>query len=264
MKPFQTERYKSNLNTSWLGSDLICLESTPSTNRYLKNVPSEQLSHGTVCLAEFQSEGRGQYKRSWASDKYQNLMFTMAFKPPRGDRLPLLTLSCALAVARVIDEHEIKGCSIKWPNDVLIRGKKAAGILTESVFLGKSPDRVLVGIGLNLNQQEFGADVGADATSLSLEMGGKAISREDILCSVLEKTEHLYTRWHQQDPELCKDVNQRLIGFGEWVTATLNGTMENEKYKFLGMNDRGQCVMLNRELNVHTFSYEQIRVFPGR
>lgn len=263
MNSFNPKRYKSILETSWLGADLIYKKSVGSTNSELKNLTPEQLGHGTLCIADYQTGGRGQYKRSWNSEKNKNLMFTMGFKPSSGDRLPLLTLSCALGVARAIDQTGIKGCEIKWPNDVLINGKKVAGVLTETVFIGKQPERVLVGIGMNVNQTEFGKEVGAEATSIALEKDER-IRREDLLCVVLRQIEHLYTRWHQRDQDLCKEVNDRLIGFGQWVSASLNGTIKEEKYKFLGMNDRGQCVMLNEDLNVHTFSYEQIRVIPGR
>jgi biotin-(acetyl-CoA carboxylase) ligase len=90
------------------------------------------------------------------------------------------------------------------------------------------------------------------------------VSREKLLCNILSEIEHLYTRWHHRDTELCKAVNERLLGFGQWVKITINKEMQDNKYKFLGMNDKGECVMLNEGLNVHTFSYEQIRVFPDR
>ena len=263
MQLFNQEEYRSNLKTSWLGGDLIYREIVESTNHTMKSVDADEFSHGTVCVTDFQLKGRGQYQRAWESAKGENLTFTIAFKPASGDRLPLLTLCCALGVTRAIDRANVEGCEIKWPNDLLLNGKKIAGILTETVFLGPNPERVLVGVGLNVNQTEFGGGVGAEATSLALELGDK-VSREQILCAILSEIEHLYTRWHHRDTELCKDVNKRLIGFGEWVNTTVDGEMKTGKFKFLGMNDMGQCVMLNEGLNVHTFSYEQIRVIPDR
>lgn len=263
MDSFNCESYRSNLNTSWLGADLIYKKSVKSTNSTMKSIGVDEFSHGTVCVADFQSRGRGQYQREWESAKGENLTFTIAFKPASGDRLPLLTLCCALGVIRALDRAGVDDCEIKWPNDLLINGKKIAGVLTETVFLGANPERVLVGIGLNVNQTEFGKGVGAEATSLALVRGEK-LSREQMLCTILGEIEHLYTRWHHRDTELCKDVNERLIGFGEWVKASVNGTVKEDKFKFLGMNDKGECVMLNEGLNVHTFSYEQIRVIPDR
>jgi BirA family biotin operon repressor/biotin-[acetyl-CoA-carboxylase] ligase len=263
MSKFDCEAYFSNLRTGWLGADLIYKEELESTNSFLKSVDEPNIGHGTVCITDFQTGGRGQYKRDWASDKRKNLTFTIAFKPGSGNRLPLLTLCCALGVARVLDDSGIEHCKIKWPNDLLVDGKKIAGILTESVFVGRSPERVLVGIGLNVNQKTFGDKVGADATSMINELD-KSVSREMTLCKILGQIEHLYTRWHHRDTELCKAVNERLIGFGQWVDISINGDMQDMRYKFLGMNDKGECVMLNEGLNVNTFSYEQIRVYPDR
>ena len=229
----------------------------------MKAADDGDFSHGTVCVADYQTEGKGQYNRVWKSETGENLTFTIAFKPGSGDRLPLLTLCCALGITRAVDKAGIDNCEIKWPNDLLINGRKLAGLLTESVFIGRSPERVLVGIGLNVNQKSFGDGIGAEATSMRNEKGEK-VSREKTLSNILNEIEHLYTRWHHRDTELCKDVNARLIGFGKWVTVTINGEVQANKFKFLGMNDKGECVMLNEGLNVHTFSYEQIRVFPDR
>src|SRR6056297_3081319 len=263
MDSFDSSIYRSNLETAWLGADLIYKESVGSTNSYLKKAKGDAIAHGTVCVTDNQTEGRGQYKHAWQSAKDKSLTFTIAFKPGSGDRLPLLTLCCALGVTRAVDKAGIDNCEIKWPNDLLINGQKIAGLLTESVFMGRSPERVLVGIGLNVNQVSFGDGIGAEATSMRNEKGEK-VSREKTLSNILNEIEHLYTRWHHRDTELCKDVNARLSGFGKWVNVTINGEMQENKFKFLGMNDKGECVMLNEGLNVHTFSYEQIRVFPGR
>jgi len=263
MDSFDRNTFRSNLNTGWLGADLIYKESVSSTNNFLKTAREDEFNHGSVCVTDHQTKGRGQYKRVWESEKGKNLTFTIAFKPSSGDRLPLLTLCCALGVTRVIDKSGIEQCKIKWPNDLLIAGQKIAGLLTETVFVGQTPERILVGIGLNVNQKRFGEGVGAEATSMANEKG-ETVSREIVLCDILSEIEHLYTRWHHRDTELCKDVNERLIGFGQWVKISINKEMQDNKYKFLGMNDKAECVMLNEGLNVHTFSYEQIRVFPDR
>lgn len=262
-KPFDIDRYRAKLRTRWLGADFKYKPELPSTNSYLKNIDYSEFDHGTVVLTDHQTAGRGQYGRPWKSEKAKNLTFTIAFKPSSGNRLPLLTLSFALGIVNTFDRTGIGGCQIKWPNDVLIDGKKVGGLLTESVFLGKRPERVLVGIGLNVNQVVFGDKIGLEAASVASELG-KPVRREDLLCDLLQEIEHIYTRWTQQDSDLCKDINSRIIGFGEWITASMNGTVSKEEFKFLGMNEKAECVMLNKELEVKTFSYEQIRIFPDR
>lgn len=263
MKKFNVDKYRQHLNTSWLGSELIYKEEIGSTNTAMKKLAREEVGHGSVLLTDHQTAGRGQYNKSWMSEKNQNLTFTITLKPNSGDRLPLLTLSCALAIVRTIDSLGIKGCEIKWPNDILIKGKKAGGLLTESVFLGVKLERVLIGIGLNVNQKSFGPRLETEATSIFLETE-EYQNREQILIRVLSEIEHLYTRWNQRDDQLCIDVNRRLIGFGEWLDVSMNGNVKENQFKFLGMNEKGECVMLNEDLNINTFAYEQIRVFPNR
>lgn len=263
IEPFNINRYRRWLKTRWLGADFIYKADLPSTNSYLKNLDHSGFGHGTVLLADHQTKGRGQYDRSWESEKFKNLTFTIAFKPSSGDRLPLLTLCFALGIVTTLDRMNIEGSEIKWPNDILINGKKIGGLLTESVFLGQKPDRVLVGIGINVNQKKFGESISGEAASL-LSLCGEPINRELLLCRMLQEMEHLYTRWTQQESELCKDINKRIIGFGEWVTASMNGTVTQGEYKFLGMNQKAECIMLTKDLDVKTYSYEQIRIFPHR
>jgi len=261
IEPFNIDRYRRFLKTRWLGADLIYIRELPSTNSYLKNLDNSAFGHGTVLLTDHQTEGRGQYDKGWESEKFKNLTFTIAFKPSSGNRLPLLTLCFALGIVNTLDRMNIEGSEIKWPNDILINGKKIGGLLTESVFLGQKPERVLVGIGVNVNQTKFGESISNEATSLLL-LCGKPINREELLCRMLQEMEQLYTRWTQQETELCKDINRRIIGFGEWVTVSMNGAVTHGEYKFLGMNEKAECIMLTKDLEVKTFSYEQIRIFP--
>lgn len=262
-EPFNIDHYRAGLRTRWLGADFIYKPELSSTNSYLKELDYSDFDHGTVLLTDHQTKGRGQYDRRWESEKCKNLTFTVAFKPSSGERLPLLTLCFALAIAKTIDRTGIRGSEIKWPNDIMINGKKVGGLLTESVFLGQKPDRVLVGIGLNVNQRKFGEEAGPEVTSI-IAHSGEPVCREDLLCRMLQEIEYIYTRWTQQDSNLCNDINSRIIGFGEWITASMNGTVVQEEYKFLGMNEKAECVMLTKDLDVKTFSYEQIRIFPGR
>jgi len=260
---FNLNRYREMLRTRWLGADFLYEPELKSTNTFLKKMDSSGFDHGTVLLTDHQTAGRGQYERGWESKRGLNLTFTTAFKPSSGDRLPLLTLCFALGIVRALNRLGIDNVSIKWPNDILIDGKKVGGILAETVFIGQKPDRVLIGIGINVNQETFGADLAGDVTSVKLELA-REIRREDLLCMLLQEFEHLYTRWTQRESGLCQDVNSQIEGFGQWVTASMNGTVKEGEYKFLGMNDKAECVMLTKELDVKTFSYEQIRIFPGR
>ncbi|MFH5831711.1 biotin--[acetyl-CoA-carboxylase] ligase [Halalkalibaculum sp. DA384] len=256
---FDVDQFKKALNTRWVGHELQYFERLDSTNSYLRSVSGEEISHGMVCLTDNQLKGRGQYERNWESSPGENLTFTIAFKPGRAERLHVLTLACAYAATALIEHNTPQKASIKWPNDVLIGNRKIAGVLTETVFSGNSLDRVLVGIGFNVNQDLFRDDLKEHATSLKLE-NGTSFSRELLLAEFIGLIEHCYTRWHQNDTDLLRSVNQKLIGYGEWIRLSIDGHTRSDRYKLLGINEKGRLTVINHEAEVKTFSYEQIRL----
>jgi BirA family biotin operon repressor/biotin-[acetyl-CoA-carboxylase] ligase len=255
---FNKDKFKSALQTQWLGSDFRLVEESESTNTQLKEAESDDVSHGTVLLAMHQTSGRGQYQRDWISEKGSNLTFTMAFRPRSADRIALLTLACAYAINNFVEE---KGLSpmIKWPNDNLVSGKKVAGILTECIFVGSNIDRILIGIGLNVNQKSFEKGMALEATSMAIETK-KEFSLEHTLAELLSRIEHQYTRWHQKDESLPPDINHSMYCYGEWVKLSVDGEPAKGIYKFMGISRNGELVVLNQELEVHTFLYEQVRI----
>ncbi len=228
-------------------------------------MPIERLSHGTVLLADTQLEGRGQYQRKWLAEPGKNLTFTVGLIPGQPERLPMLTLSTAFGLIRGLHAfyHEElategeQGFCLKWPNDILRKGKKIAGILTESVFNGNKLERVLIGIGLNVNQESFPPDLD-HATSLH-RIFGSPQPREELLGSILKNIEYSYRRWHQHDKELIKDINQTIDGFASWGEVEVNGEQFPKKVKLLGINESGHLLILTSDFEVKTFTYEQVK-----
>lgn len=257
---FDISLFKEKLKTQWLGYPFLYLEKIDSTNTHLKKIPSEKLVHGIVLLADRQERGRGQHQRKWISEPGQNLTLTIGLKPRSSRALSIVTLATAWGVARALQNYSGIPFHLKWPNDVVIGGRKVAGILTEAVFSGSVLERLLVGIGLNVNQQQFPEDLG-QATSLAVELGRTAV-REELLCHILEQIEGAYSRWEEQDPGLLRDINHSLTGYGQWVNISVNGQLDREKVKFLGVNERGYLIVLTPGLEVRTFTYEQIRIHP--
>jgi BirA family biotin operon repressor/biotin-[acetyl-CoA-carboxylase] ligase len=256
---FNQEKYQQLLTTKWLGHNLIYFDELDSTNSYMKERPSGKISHGQICLADYQPRGRGQYKRNWQAQAGENLTFTLVFKPPRPERFHILALACAYALSAQIEEAIQQKALIKWPNDVIINQKKTAGILTETVFSGSSLDRLLIGIGININQKRFTADLQQKATSLRLASGAK-ISRETFLSELLVRLENEYGRWIKRSDDQLKSINQKLAGYGRWVGLQINGKQAAEKCKLLGTNQQGRLTGIDKEGNLQTFSYEQIRI----
>ncbi len=257
---FDVSLFNKNLSTQWLGRDFHYHAALPSTNSYVKKLDAENVDHGTVVLTDNQRSGRGQYDRVWESEPGQNLTFSMAFKPGLAEGFHVLTMACALALVEQLREIEREACAfIKWPNDVLLNNKKVAGLLTEAVFLGNKLDRLVIGIGLNVNQETYRADLAGKATSIRLETGKKT-SREYFLSCLLPRIEYKYDLWLRKTSGLLRRVNRKIEGYGKWIGLSVNGEEKANPYKLLGVNESGRLVVLNKEGGLESFSYEQIRV----
>ncbi len=255
---FDIAKFKSLLNANWVGSEFSFIEQTKSTNLVAKKL--ENPTPGTVILTEDQTAGKGQHNRLWITEKGKNLTFSLIFTPSNAERINLLTLSCASAIEDIICKY-YDHCSIelKWPNDVICDGKKIAGLLTEVIHYGNKVDRVIVGIGLNVNQEKFSGEISELASSIR-NLTGKEESREQLLADILARIEYNYQRWANNSVDLIKEVNEKLQGFGKWVTLEVDGKRYEDQSKFLGMNEKGALQVLNKELGVDIFTYEQIRV----
>ena len=256
---FDTELFEKHLATSWMGRSFYFFEELPSTNSYAKKIKDSGSLHGAVVLTDHQTGGRGQYDRKWHASAGENLTFSLIFEPQKAERFSLLTLACALSITEVINEMCGISAVLKWPNDILHDGKKLSGILTETLFLGNHLERVVVGIGLNVYQTEFEDDLSGQASSLKLEADADCL-REELLAKILQRIEYRYRLWNQYSIELVKQINKALIGFGKWRSLQVNGEKLEEKYKFLGVNEAGELMALNKDLDLKTFSYEHVRV----
>lgn len=259
---FDVEYFQQKLQTTWIGSEFTYIEKTDSTNSYLKNVPSSDLVHGTVVLTDHQKKGRGQYDKKWEAEPFKNLTFTIAFRPKKSDRLNLLTLAVAYSVKEVLKQYISEPVYLKWPNDILVGRKKIAGLLTECTFNGSKPDRMLIGLGLNIGQRQFSDGVEKSAITFK-KVSTVSISREDLLNEILLGIENIYQRWHKHDETLKQNISQSLLGYGKWVQISVDGKVHEQKFKFIGINSNGELLMLNEQLDVNNFTYEQVRILAG-
>ena len=148
---------------------LIEFDSLESTNDYLK-AHWDHLVPFVFVRAQEQTKGKGRGDRAWLSQKGENLTFSFLLKDPNlFEHLGILSLSCSVAVSRTLERFGVANVTIKWPNDVLVNGKKVCGILLE----GSLPSYCVVGIGINVNQTSFDGDYRLPPTSIALEMGRK-------------------------------------------------------------------------------------------
>ncbi|MBO6794897.1 MAG: biotin--[acetyl-CoA-carboxylase] ligase [Balneolaceae bacterium] len=256
---FDHNLFNKELSTSWLGRELFYYPELSSTNDHAKKIINESSLHGSLIVADHQTAGKGQHQRKWDAEPGQNLTFSIIFEPQKGERLSILTLACALAVCEYIDENLPETAWLKWPNDVLIGGKKVSGLLTETVFKGDKLERLVIGIGVNINQQTFENELANSATSFSL-LDKNTHQRELVLARLLTRIEYFYRLWSTQNSYLIKRINSKLIGYGKWIRLEVDGREVNGEFKLLGINESGHLLVLNKELEVNTFSYEQVRV----
>lgn len=170
------------------GRPYLYVEVCPSTQRLL----GDEHSEGAVALTEEQTEGRGRLGRRWHSPPGVSLLFSILLEPPvETPRLPELSLvagqACAAAIAAVAGVTP----EVKLPNDILLSGRKVAGILAEA-----RDGRVVLGIGVNVNapEEDLPTEVGRPATSLLVETG-REVDRADLLVELLDRLELAYDDW---------------------------------------------------------------------
>ena len=166
-----------------------------STNTVAMRLGEEGEPHGAIVLAEEQTAGRGRAGRKWISEKSSGISCSILLRPPiPPPHAPLLTLVAGLAARDAAAEDLDTAPDIRWPNDLLVRGRKFSGILTE---MRAEPDRMhyaVVGIGMNVNQTKMPAEISEIATSLRIE-SGKVYSRLELLVRLLRHFDRYYNQF---------------------------------------------------------------------
>lgn len=203
-----------------IGGRLEYSEEIDSTNTQAKRLAaSKDVLHGTVILANRQIAGKGRRGRSWESPLDSGIFMSILFRPQiEPEKLSMLTLVAALAAAKAVREETNCACQIKWPNDLVMNGKKICGILTEMGTEGKTVQYAVVGIGINVTQQSFGEELEQKATSIYLETG-KVIKRSNLIQKIWMFMEEYYRIWEQCGDlgALKQEYVEQLVNLGRVV-----------------------------------------------
>jgi BirA family biotin operon repressor/biotin-[acetyl-CoA-carboxylase] ligase len=150
--PLQLQQVRDGLITRRLGTNLHYFSEIDSTNSYARRLAEQGAGEGEVIIAETQTRGRGRLGRTWVSPPWVNLYFSVILRPQLPPvNAPQLTLMAAVALTDTIASFIGTLPTIKWPNDILVGGKKLAGVLTESSCDSERIEFVILGIGVNLN-----------------------------------------------------------------------------------------------------------------
>jgi BirA family transcriptional regulator, biotin operon repressor / biotin---[acetyl-CoA-carboxylase] ligase len=241
------------LKTKIIGKEILHFKAIDSTNSYakkiiVKNNPIE----GTVIISEIQTKGKGRKNREWSSSK-GGLWFSIILFPPLSpQRAMYVTMAASIALVQAIfDICKIKA-EIKWPNDILIQGKKVCGVLTE---IDAEMDLIhysIIGIGMNVNNI-LSDELTEKATTLQTEKN-TIINRKDLLCSIFTHFDALYHHIKQQELSLIKEKwisSSNMIG----KEVKVHGEKETIRGTVNGIDDQG-CLLVQEKDGV-------IRVITG-
>jgi BirA family transcriptional regulator, biotin operon repressor / biotin---[acetyl-CoA-carboxylase] ligase len=189
------ELLRARLKSSLFGKRIYHFFRTDSTNRVGMELGYAGEPEGTVILAEEQSAGRGRAGRSWHSERAAGIYVTLLLRPKISPmQAPLLTMMAGLSAHTAIQAQTGLQLDLKWPNDLVLNGKKLGGILTEMHADTSLVRFVIVGIGINVNQERFPGELNAIATSLHAETG-KNQARLELLARLLREFESDYNRF---------------------------------------------------------------------
>lgn len=240
------------LQTNFIGREVHHEESLTSTNIAALKLAYEGVPEGTIVVAEEQTTGKGRLGRTWFSPKYTGIWVSVILKPTiPPQQAPQLTLLAAVGVVRGIEASTGIRCEIKWPNDILINGKKVVGILTELQAEADRINAVVIGIGINVNQQleHFPEDLRETATSLAIESQEK-LNRAAILQAILKEMEDLYIDYLENGFQVVKFLwENHAVSIGKRITArTLTDTIIG---KALGITNEGVLLLEDEKGIIH-------------
>lgn len=234
---------KNNKRTKWIGQEIVYLDSIDSTNNKIKSLAEEGYPNGTLVIAESQTAGRGRRGRSWESPEGSSIYMSLLLKPQiNPNNASMITLVSALAVSKAVFKLTGSVAGIKWPNDIVMNGKKICGILTEMSLQAGSIDYIVVGIGINVHEEVFSEEISHMATSLFLETG-EHYKRSELMAAVWEAFEDYYESYLQTEDlsSLVEEYNNHLANMHQMVKVL----DPNEPFegKAMGITERGELIV---------------------
>lgn len=247
----------SRLTTKVMGKHCVCFGDVDSTNIQAKKLAEEGAPHGTLVCAESQSEGRGRRGKTWISPRGNAVYMSLLLRPRiRPEHASVLTLVMGMAAARACNEllrraeEEAAGNSseqarprvgVKWPNDLVLDGRKTAGMLTEMSAEIDCIHYVIIGVGINVNEKDFPEEL-PQATSLRQE-AGKRLMRAELIALCMEYFEKYYCEFEKTEDlrTLKDDYEELLVNKGRQVRVLEPG---NEHVgTALGINEQGELLV---------------------
>jgi BirA family biotin operon repressor/biotin-[acetyl-CoA-carboxylase] ligase len=246
------DEIRLGLKTNFIGKNIHYQESVESTQKIAHHLSFEDAPEGTVVIAEEQLSGRGRMDRKWHSPKFTGIWMSLIIRPNIPlHKAPQLTLLTAVAVVQAIEEMTNLIPEIKWPNDILINGRKTTGILTELQAEADQIHSIIIGIGMNVNQkkEDFPLELQGTATSLFIEKG-EEVPRAQLIRIVFKNFETLYLLYLEKGFTPIKLLwESYAVSIGKKIRArTLTNTIEGIA---LGITDEGVLKIQDSNDDIH-------------
>ena len=213
------EEVASRLQTERMGRQIRYFSRIDSTNQYAKRIAEEGAPDGTLIIADEQTAGKGRSGRTWVTPPAEAIAFTLLLRPKLSpDRISMVTLVMGLAVTNAVNSLYDVSAGIKWPNDVVIKGRKLCGILTEMSAEVRQVNYIVIGVGINANLTSFPEEIREIATSLRLELGCD-INRAELIARVMTEFERLYAEFEAQGDlgAVMQEYNELCLNAGSKV-----------------------------------------------
>ena len=245
MTSLNAESLRKQLAGKMIGHCLHYYDEIGSTNDEAFRLGEKGAPEGMVLIAESQSSGKGRMQRIWYSPPGANIYTSVILRPPVGTlQSTQIPIAAGVAAAETVNDFCPGRAWIKWPNDVLIGGKKVCGILAQIKMSGQAVDFVVVGIGINVNlaREQFPHDIQEIATSLAIE-AGREISRPELIIRLYENM----AKWYR---ELTRNgftaVRERWLSLSEMIGKTISVKFHNEAVsgKAVGLDEDGSLILL--------------------
>jgi BirA family biotin operon repressor/biotin-[acetyl-CoA-carboxylase] ligase len=243
------------LKSGRFGRTVFAFETVDSTNAFAKTLAMRGHAEGTLVYAEHQTRGRGRWGRTWESTKGKGLIFSLVLRPAQGSAgVGSLTLVAATTVAHVLERRLGLKPKLRWPNDVTVGGKKVAGVLTETQRGTGSVSFAVMGVGINVNQEEKDFPPALLAGAGSLRMAaGRPLDRLGLLAELIRQFERDYLRLQSAGPDfvLNRWIRRNAI-LGK--TVTLKTRAGEATGRVRGFHADGRLVLVAPDGNERRFS----------
>jgi BirA family biotin operon repressor/biotin-[acetyl-CoA-carboxylase] ligase len=233
-----------DLNTTYIGKELYVYREVDSTNTVAKFLSMNDVENGTVVISEKQTHAKGRSGKSWESP-LGGVWLSVILKPNVDQsKFPLITLSTGVAVAKTLEKIGVENPEIKWPNDIIINGKKVCGILTEAVAKFNTVENVIIGVGIdaNLDISQFPEELQSGTTTLKEEL--KRECNENTLIKIfLEEFEKICELFNQEGYEdILKEWRKRSYSIGKIVEVREPFNANYDGY-VVGINKEGALIV---------------------